>query len=333
MTAEDLIGVHVEEAAGPLPTGLGMARLVFVDGGSGPGQAFAVVASAGSALLGLPTVSDGRTGVVHAPGSALAALDPYLEAARFANRPLRLVVRRGGSTAMVELLPDAAGITALWSAPSERAESGAEGNAAGGDPVGWLALRAERDGSVLRDLVCELAMGADEHAGVLPPAGARLSEWVTPDALGALLEALDRRIGHRRSFRPPPGMFAAVCERSFDLWASPAGDGMMVRLRPRSRARAAADRAQTTSVRLSRREQDILTLLAEGSSTAEIAAALYLSTNTVRNHVRRLLSRLGVSSRLEAVVVGTRLGLLAPSVDGQAGDGPGPGASVRPSVR
>ena len=52
---------------------------------------------------------------------------------------------------------------------------------------------------------------------------------------------------------------------------------------------------------LTPRQVEVLRLLEQGRSTKQIAAELHLSTETVRNHVRRLLRTLGVHSRLEAV--------------------------------
>lgn len=54
---------------------------------------------------------------------------------------------------------------------------------------------------------------------------------------------------------------------------------------------------------LSDRELDVLAMLARGASTAEIAAELILSVNTVRNHIARLLRKLGARTRLEAVAI------------------------------
>jgi PAS domain S-box-containing protein len=56
-------------------------------------------------------------------------------------------------------------------------------------------------------------------------------------------------------------------------------------------------------LRLTPRQAEVLRLLERGRSTAQIAAELHLSTETVRNHVRGLLHALGASSRLEAVAV------------------------------
>jgi DNA-binding NarL/FixJ family response regulator len=52
---------------------------------------------------------------------------------------------------------------------------------------------------------------------------------------------------------------------------------------------------------LTRREWDVLELLGEGASTADIAKRLFLSRVTVRRHVSNILNKLGVSSREEAV--------------------------------
>ena len=52
---------------------------------------------------------------------------------------------------------------------------------------------------------------------------------------------------------------------------------------------------------LTPRQAEVLGLLEHGRSTKQIAAELHLSTETVRNHIRRLFRALGVNSRLEAV--------------------------------
>jgi len=51
-------------------------------------------------------------------------------------------------------------------------------------------------------------------------------------------------------------------------------------------------------------------LLANGASTAEIASRLVLSEQTVRNHVREILRRLDTKSRLSAVAIARRDGLV-----------------------
>jgi DNA-binding NarL/FixJ family response regulator len=68
--------------------------------------------------------------------------------------------------------------------------------------------------------------------------------------------------------------------------------------RPESRRVTGQSRKRTS---LSAREWEILELLAEGATTANIAERLFLSQVTVRRHISSILGKLGVSSREEAV--------------------------------
>ena len=61
------------------------------------------------------------------------------------------------------------------------------------------------------------------------------------------------------------------------------------------------DDTPTPPPHLTPRQVEVLRLLERGYSTKQIAAELHLSTETVRNHIRRLFRALGVNSRLEAV--------------------------------
>jgi PAS domain S-box-containing protein len=72
------------------------------------------------------------------------------------------------------------------------------------------------------------------------------------------------------------------------------------------------DRQAPTTVShvLTPRQAEVLALIANGASTTQIAQTLHLSPETVRNHVRNILRRLGVHSRVEAVAVAYRDGLL-----------------------
>jgi PAS domain S-box-containing protein len=68
--------------------------------------------------------------------------------------------------------------------------------------------------------------------------------------------------------------------------------------------------AQTSSVDLTPRQLDVLRYVAAGHSTEHIARTLGISRETVRNHVRGLMGRLGVHTRLEAVIRASELGLV-----------------------
>jgi len=62
--------------------------------------------------------------------------------------------------------------------------------------------------------------------------------------------------------------------------------------------------------RLSRREADVLRLLAEGQSTVEIAGTLFISPATVKCHVARLIAKVGVRDRVQLVVAAYRSGFV-----------------------
>jgi DNA-binding CsgD family transcriptional regulator len=66
---------------------------------------------------------------------------------------------------------------------------------------------------------------------------------------------------------------------------------------------------------LSSRQLDVLRLLVQGKSTTEIADALHLAPDTVRNHVQSLLRALGAHTRLEAALVALRDGLVSLDLD------------------
>ena len=59
------------------------------------------------------------------------------------------------------------------------------------------------------------------------------------------------------------------------------------------------------------RQFEVLQLMAEGCATDDLAARLYVSKNTVRTHVQQVFRKLGARSRLEAVAIARRLGILA----------------------
>lgn len=147
-------------------------------------------------------------------------------------------------------------------------------------------------------LVCRLAVAdndlpralrvQDLADGVWTSIGTRL------DAFGASLsgdaDAIRRRLARLAESgdcpdRPAPGVI----------------DARTAAIRGREEALGLALEART-GVRLTRRETDVATLLAEGMSNKQIAAELVISTRTVDGHVERILAKYGASSRAQVAV-------------------------------
>jgi DNA-binding CsgD family transcriptional regulator len=63
------------------------------------------------------------------------------------------------------------------------------------------------------------------------------------------------------------------------------------------------------------RETEVLQALVYGLSTDEVAERLGITVSTVRTHLKKVLEKLGAHSKLEAVIIGLRTGLIALSTE------------------
>jgi DNA-binding NarL/FixJ family response regulator len=71
-------------------------------------------------------------------------------------------------------------------------------------------------------------------------------------------------------------------------------------------SKAADERPQMPTPKLTDREMEVLKLVAQGMNNRDIAKDLYISENTVKNHIRNILEKLHLHSRMEAVVYAVR---------------------------
>ena len=71
------------------------------------------------------------------------------------------------------------------------------------------------------------------------------------------------------------------------------------------------------------REHEVLGLVAEGATNKDIAAALFISENTVKTHLRNIMEKLHVERRTQAAAYAIRAGLVRPASTPDRGDEPG----------
>jgi DNA-binding NarL/FixJ family response regulator len=111
----------------------------------------------------------------------------------------------------------------------------------------------------------------------------------------------------------PPGELAAAIRacHSGELLFAPTVTRRLVETYVRRPPATGALPAQLTA--LTEREVDVLRELARGLSNAEIARSLYLGETTVKTHVTRILAKLGLRDRVQAVVLAYESGLVTPA--------------------
>ena len=140
------------------------------------------------------------------------------------------------------------------------------------------------------------------YAGLRAGASGFLLKDTQPDDLVAAIRTIaagdavlgpgaTRRLIRQFATTPPPGM--------------PGGGGA-------AQIQAAQLQAAQIQKVLTGREQDVFSHMAAGRSNSEIAASLHLSEGTVKIHVGRILAKLGLRDRVQAVVLAYESGLITP---------------------
>ena len=85
---------------------------------------------------------------------------------------------------------------------------------------------------------------------------------------------------------------------------------MAVKLIDEFKEMSRTDREQVPTPQLTERELEVLRLVAKGMNNRDVAKELFISENTVKNHVRNILEKLQLHSRMEAVMYAVREKLL-----------------------
>lgn len=136
--------------------------------------------------------------------------------------------------------------------------------------------------------------GSRDNAQAVAAARAGAAAWVPKVSSVEHLLGVLRAVCQGHAYYPPRQLAAVLRELRDDV-------------------RRAYDHSELLDV-LSHREREVLLRMMDGQPVSQIAGESLVSTNTVRTHVRSILAKLGVHSRLEAVRVARGAGL-RPSVD------------------
>jgi DNA-binding NarL/FixJ family response regulator len=89
-------------------------------------------------------------------------------------------------------------------------------------------------------------------------------------------------------------------------------DELLARVRKYTAPDKPLAKVEIAAPNLTKREREVLVVLAQGLNQAEIAHALVISEKTVATHIQHILEKLGVHSRAEAVALAHRSGIVAP---------------------
>ncbi|WP_405604169.1 response regulator transcription factor [Streptomyces sp. NBC_01410] len=141
--------------------------------------------------------------------------------------------------------------------------------------------------SRMPELACLMLTSFDDEDALLDAIMAGAAGYVLKQIKGSDLVAAVRTVASGQSMLDP----ATTARLMSSLRAEPAG----------------TEAVAPALAALSPRERDILALIGEGLTNRQIGKRLYLSEKTVKNHISRLLAKLGVQRRVQAAVLATQL--------------------------
>ncbi|MEV0194509.1 response regulator transcription factor [Kitasatospora purpeofusca] len=153
-----------------------------------------------------------------------------------------------------------------------------------GDGDGVAVCRELR--SRMPDLACLMLTSFDDEEALLDAVMAGAAGYVLKQISGTDLVTAVRTVASGRSMLDP---------------------GAATRLLNRLRSEAEPERPASGGPELTAREQEVLALIGEGLTNRQIGERLYLAEKTVKNHVSRLLAKLGVERRVQAALIATEL--------------------------
>ncbi|AVV45090.1 response regulator transcription factor [Streptomyces sp. ID05-04B] len=139
--------------------------------------------------------------------------------------------------------------------------------------------------SQMPELVCLMLTSFDDEEALLDSIMAGASGYVLKQIKGSDLVAAVRTVAAGQSLLDPS-----------------ATARLMARLRQGQEPEPAPDSLPD----LTEREREILALIGEGLTNRQIGQRLYLAEKTVKNHISRLLAKLGVERRIQAAVIATQ---------------------------
>ncbi|MGO1544965.1 MAG: response regulator [Gulosibacter sp.] len=167
---------------------------------------------------------------------------------------------------------------------------------------GIEATRDVRDQSPETEVIILTTLPDDDNVRAALRAGARGYLLKTSSASELISAIRDAHAG-RRVFAPD------VLDRLADRFSSAAEPGQS------SGEGIAADEVPSVLAALTEREREVFREVGRGHSNAEIAKTLFLSEKTVKTYVTRILGKLGLASRVQAVVLAFEIGFVTTTAE------------------